>query len=94
MSTAAKLEISPGVLRVLLVGNQEEDFFLIREILERHRSTLLAQLDHACSLEEAQAMLQRSNYGLVLFEHETGDAEATSLLADFLQTAAPYRSSC
>jgi len=85
LSTAAKLEISPGVLRVLLVGNQEEDFFLIREILDRHRSTLLAQLDHACSLEEAQAMLQRSNYGLVLFEHETGDAEATSLLADFLQ---------
>ncbi len=85
MSTAAKLGTSPGVLRVLLVGNQEENFFLIREILDRHRGTLPAELDHASSLEEAQTMLQRSNYGLVLFEHETGDDAATGLLADFLQ---------
>ncbi len=85
MSTAAKLETSPGVLRVLLVGNQEENFFLIREILDRHRGTLPAELDHASSLEEAQTMLQRSSYGLVLFEHETGDDAATGLLADFLQ---------
>jgi hypothetical protein len=31
-------------------------------------------------------MLQQSNYGPVLFGHETGDAAATNLLADFLQT--------
>ena len=86
MSIEARTEPSPGVLRVLLVGNQEEDFFLIREILDRHRSTLPAELDHAGSLEEAQAMLQQGKYGLVLFEHETGDAAATSLLADFLQS--------
>lgn len=85
MSIEARTEPSPGVLRVLLVGNQEEDFFLIREILDRHRSTLPTELDHACSLEEAQALLQQGKYGLVLFEHETGDAAATSLLADFLQ---------
>jgi hypothetical protein len=83
---AAKLETSPGVLRALPVGNQEENFVLIREILDRHRSSLLAGLDHASSLEEAQAMLQQSNYALVLFEHETGDAAATNHLADFLQT--------
>lgn len=71
MSIEARTEPSPGVLRVLLVGNQEEDFFLIREILDRHRSTLPAELDHAGSLEEAQAMLQQGKYGLVLFEHET-----------------------
>jgi hypothetical protein len=51
--TAAKLETSPGVLRVLLVGNQEENFLLIREIFDRRRSSLLAGLDHAFSLEEA-----------------------------------------
>jgi PAS domain S-box-containing protein len=85
MSTAAQLEASPAVLRVLLVGNQEEDFFLIREILERHRNVLPAELDHAGSLEEAKTLLQRSPYGLVLFEHETGDDAATRLLSDFLQ---------
>ncbi len=31
-------------------------------------------------------MLQRGDYGLVLFEHETGDAAATQLLSEFLQT--------
>ncbi len=68
------------------MGSQEEDFFLIREILERNRSALPAELDHASSLEEAKTMLQRGNYGLVLFEHETGDAAATKLLSEFLHT--------
>jgi len=53
--TAAK--VAPAPLRVLLVGQEEEDFFLIREILERSRSALAAELDHAHSLEEAKAML-------------------------------------
>jgi PAS domain S-box-containing protein len=72
-------------LRVLLVGNREEDFFLIREILERNRNALPAELDHASSLEEAKTMLRQGNYGLVLFEHETGNAAATKLLSEFLQ---------
>jgi len=84
MSTAAQTAKFPAPLRVLLVGKQEEDFFLIREILERTRSTFTADLDHAQSLEEAKAMLQHTPYGLVLFEHETGDAEAIHLLAEFL----------
>ena len=73
-------------MHVLLVGSQEEDFFLIQEILDRNRSALPAVLDHAGSLEEAKAMLQRGDYGLVLFEHETGDAAATKLLSEFLHT--------
>jgi two-component system cell cycle sensor histidine kinase/response regulator CckA len=79
-------------LHVLLVGSQEEDFFLIQEILDRNRSALPAQLDHASSLEEAKTMLRRGNYGLVLFEHETGDAAATKLLSEFLHTrgAVPF----
>jgi two-component system, cell cycle sensor histidine kinase and response regulator CckA len=72
-------------LRVLLVGGQEEEFFLIREILDRNRSALSAELDHAGSVEEAKTMLANSDYGLVLFEHEIGDAAATRLLAEFLQ---------
>jgi len=84
MLTGTKLGVSPAVLRVLLVGNQEEDFFLIREMLERNRTALPAELDHACSLDEARAMLERVPYGLVLFEHETRDIAATKLLAELL----------
>jgi len=77
--------LSPAPLHVLLVGEKEEDFFLIREILERTHNTLAATLDHAHSLEEAKRRLQDDEYGLVLFEHETGDADAVQMLAEFLQ---------
>jgi PAS domain S-box-containing protein len=85
MASATQFEITPAFLPVLLVGNQEEDFFLIREILERNRAEMPAELDHASSLEEAKTMLQRGHYGLVLFEHDTKDAAAIELLAEFLQ---------
>jgi PAS domain S-box-containing protein len=81
--TATQPAMAPS-LHVLLVGNKEEDFYLIREILERSRTSLVAELDHAHSLEEAKAMLQKKSYGLVLFEHETGDAEAVQFVAEFL----------
>jgi PAS domain S-box-containing protein len=67
------------------VGNQEEDFFLIREILERNRNAMPAELDHASSVEEAKIMLEKNSYGLVLFEHATGDDAATRLIAELLQ---------
>jgi len=79
--TAAKP--APQPLQVLLVGNREEDFFLIREILERNRCLLSADLDHARSIDEARSKLQQHPYGLVLFEHETGDAEAVRLVSQF-----------
>ncbi len=90
MLTVVKPAIAP--LRVLLVGKKEEDFFLIREILDRMRSMLSAELEHAHSLKEANAMLQERPYGLVLFEHETGDARAVHLLADLLHigVSIPY----
>jgi two-component system, cell cycle sensor histidine kinase and response regulator CckA len=77
---------------VLLVGSREEDFFLIREILERNRASLCADLDHARSIEEAKGMLRRNDYGLVLFQHETGDAVAAKLLSEFVKTkgATPF----
>jgi len=82
--TAATTALAPASLQVLLVGNKEEDFYLIREILQRTRQVLAADLDHAHSLEKARAMLQQKTYGLVLFEHETGDAEAVHFVAEFL----------
>src|SRR5260370_5639761 len=84
--TAAKPALAPAPLQVLLVGSKEEDFYLVREILERTRSMLAVDLDHAHSLEEAKAMLQKRSYGLVLFEHETGDAEAVHFVAEILPT--------
>jgi two-component system, cell cycle sensor histidine kinase and response regulator CckA len=86
MSTAPQLDLSKSVLHVLLVGDQEEDFFLIRDILTGDRSSLQAELDHANTLEKAKTKLQHGNYGLVLFAHETGDAAATRLLSEFLQS--------
>jgi PAS domain S-box-containing protein len=82
--TAAQPALAPSPLRVLLVGKKEEDFFLIREILERMRASLAADLDHAHTIEEAKSMLQWQTYGLVLFEHDTGDAEAVQLVSQFL----------
>ncbi|HEY6338440.1 MAG TPA: PAS domain S-box protein [Candidatus Sulfotelmatobacter sp.] len=82
--TAAIPGLSATPLIVLLVGNQEEDFFLIREILTRNKAKFSAELDHATTLEEAKVMLQRKAYGLVLFECSTGDAAAVDLLSQFV----------
>jgi len=82
--TAAKRALGNGPLRVLLVGSREEDFFLIRDILERNRKAIETELEHARSLTEAREMMQQKRYGLVLFEHNAGDAEAVQLVAEFL----------
>jgi PAS domain S-box-containing protein len=82
--TATSPTLRPVPLRVLLVGKQEEDFFLVREILQRAQGVLAAELEHAHSLEEAKTMLRQQAFGLVLFEYDTGNAEAVRLLAEFL----------
>jgi PAS domain S-box-containing protein len=86
VSATAKLGLSAPPLHVLLVGDRDEDFFLIREILDRNRRALPADLDHASSLPEARTMLERGNYGLILFDHNTGDSAAVQLLSEFLRT--------
>lgn len=85
MLTATKHGLAAIPLPVLLVGQREDDFFLIREILGRAKSTLSAELDHAQSLEQAKAMLQQKAYELILFEYENGDAATVRLLSDFIQ---------
>src|SRR5580698_835985 len=87
-----KSGLLPPPLRVLLIGKREEDYFLIRETLERTRHSLPAELDHVHSLEEARTMLEQKNYGLILFEHETGQAGAVQLLSGFHQdgVAVPF----
>jgi two-component system, cell cycle sensor histidine kinase and response regulator CckA len=85
VSTAPKSAPATIPLRVLLVGEHEEDFFLIREILERNRSMLAADLEHAHNIDEAKAIMQRRPYDLVLFEHGAGDAEAVGLASEFMR---------
>lgn len=84
MLTAAKPALSRLPLRVLLVGEKEEDFFLMRDILNGARTTIETELDHAHSLEEAEAMLHERPYGLILFEHTTGNAQVVNFLSKFL----------
>jgi PAS domain S-box-containing protein len=84
--SAAKLASCPAPLRVLLVGNKEEDFFLIREIMGRSGKTLTAELDHAHSLEEARFMLGQRNYGLILFEYENENSGAARAMSQLFQT--------
>ena len=92
LPTVVKPAIAATPLSVLLVGAREEDFFLVREILERNRHTLAAGLDHAHTLEEARGMLQQKPYNLLLFEHDTQNSEAIQLLAQIQPThvTVPY----
>ena len=83
MLTAAKPATASMPLRVLLVGQREEDFFLIREILERTRSTFAAELEHAHSVDDARVMLQQTPYSLVLFEHGAGEDENLHAATEF-----------
>ncbi|HEV2399405.1 MAG TPA: ATP-binding protein [Candidatus Sulfotelmatobacter sp.] len=84
MSAASKPAVAPSPLRVLLVGEREEDFYLIREIMERNRSVLAAELEHARTLRDAKELLEQRPFGLVLFEHEAGGPESVRLITEFL----------
>lgn len=86
--SAAKTALCPVPVRVLLVGNKEEDFFLIREILERSGKALAAELDHAHSLEEARFMLGERIYGLVLLQYDAENAAAAQMLSNVLHDGA------
>ena len=85
MLTVDKQASPTPSLHALLVGNREENFFLIREILTRNGSPFKAEIDHAASLPDAKAMLHQQYYDLVLFEHETADTVAIQLLSEFLR---------
>jgi len=84
MTPAANPAAAQSPLRILLVGEREEDFFLVRGILERNRPSPATELEQARSLDDARVLLQQKPYGLVLFEYETGDAESIQLVAEFL----------
>lgn len=82
-------ELPRSIWHVLLVGNREEDLFLIREILERSKHAFAAELDHARSINEAKQMWERKQYRLILFDYDPADASAVRLLAEALQGGVP-----
>jgi two-component system, cell cycle sensor histidine kinase and response regulator CckA len=57
--------------RVLLVASKEEDFFLVREILQRSHHSLPTSLDHVQSLSDAEALVQQKDYALILLDDAT-----------------------
>jgi two-component system, cell cycle sensor histidine kinase and response regulator CckA len=56
-------------LQLLLVGQREEDYFIIQDLLNSHGSLITASLDHAAGFDDAKTRLTRKPYDLVLFEH-------------------------
>ena len=68
--------------------------FLSAKSLTRIGEVLPAELDHAGSLEEAKTMLQRGDYGFVLFEHKTGIAQPPGFSPNSCTRGALCRSSC
>jgi PAS domain S-box-containing protein len=71
-------ESSP--LQFLLVGDREEDFFIIQDLLGRTPGGLIPRLDHVRTFEDALACLDRDNYELILFQHEPEDGICMRLL--------------
>ena len=79
---------------MLLVGSQEEDFFVIREILGRNRNALAVDLDHALSIEEAKSMLLLGDYGMVCSNMRPGTPPQQSFWPNSSKRVARPRSSC
>src|SRR5437868_1651407 len=80
MDEPGKCENSP--LEVLLVGNREENFFIIRDLLSRRRGAAQAQLEQAACLEEALTYFAEHSYDLVLVEYDAAGKTALRLMQE------------
>jgi two-component system, cell cycle sensor histidine kinase and response regulator CckA len=72
-------------LNLLLVGPREEDYFLIRDVLNRQKQTLVGTLDHAHCLAEIETRLEHAAYDLVLFQYESSDQMMAAALRKLRQ---------
>jgi len=66
-------------IHLLLVGENEQDFSYLRDLLRQTGDGHLG-LDHARSPEEAVARLGQTAYDLLLCEYKSGDGTALRLL--------------
>jgi PAS domain S-box-containing protein len=80
MGIELQCEKESSPLQLLLVGDREEDFFIIQDLLGRTPGGLIPRLDHVRTLEDALACLDRDNYQLVLFQCEAEDGICMRLL--------------
>ncbi|HLB89908.1 MAG TPA: response regulator [Terriglobales bacterium] len=71
--------IGSAQMQLLVVGNNEEDFTYLRDLLSKTGDGLLG-LDHAHSPEEALARLAQTTYDLLLCDYKSGDGMALHLL--------------
>ncbi len=69
-------------LQLLLVGQREEDYFIIRDLLNSHGSLITASLDQAMGFTDAQALLARKAYDMLLFQHESSENDALQILRE------------
>jgi PAS domain S-box-containing protein len=69
-------------LQLLLVGQREEDYFIIRDLLNAQGSLVTANLDQATGLADAQLRLARKAYDLLLFQHESSENDALPILRE------------
>src|SRR5229473_8641192 len=79
------------VLQILLIGHGDEDFFVIRDLLNRGDAATRAKLDHATSYEEAARRIGEKRYDLILFGYEAQDGIVLRLLPELrrLHTTVP-----
>ncbi len=66
-------------LHLLLVGDSEEDFTYLKDLLIRECEGHL-QLDHAPTSEEALNRIKQVNYDLLLCDYQAGEGKALQLL--------------
>ena len=72
----------PQPLQHLLIGQREEDYFIIQDLLRTNGRVLAASLDQASSFADAQTRLTRKSYDLLLLEHESSEDEALQILRE------------
>ena len=82
MTAPTNAGVASAALHILLVGDREEDFFIIRDLLGRTHGAQQAKMDHACSFQEAMRCLDRGSYDLILLAHETGSEIAHRMLEE------------
>jgi len=70
--------IAVSTLRLLLVGENEEDFHSLRNLLGQAEHQIV--LEHAVSHEEAISLLSDKKYDLVLCDYKSGNGMALRLL--------------
>ena len=70
----------PARLQLLLIGDREEDYFIIQDLLRANGDLIAADLDQAQTFAEAHTKLAEKSYDLVLFEYESSEREALEIV--------------